>query len=200
MVGGAALPHLRCRPCRRLRRRSPLLALSSLLPPYLPGSHTCEPSHITALAPLRAAYAASRHSYRAPTTRSTVSGPTSIPLLMSPPHMRFRRSTYRACAVPSVRFFRFARRVASSYPRPPFTFADALLGRCLRFPATVAAIPRWFAPSGARVAAARAAGSTLGLALVILGATFTTPGPLNASDDEAPRYRSSNEGRRTTCP
>ena len=23
---------------------------------------------------------------------------------------------------------------------------------------------------------------------------------LNASDDEAPRYRSSNEGRRTTCP
>ena len=46
---------------------------------HLPGSHVRDPIHIVRPSPSIAAYAASRHSYRPRTVRSTVIGPTTIP-------------------------------------------------------------------------------------------------------------------------
>ena len=94
------------------------LALGPRFAPHLPGSHVRDPIHIVRPSPTIVAYAASRHSYRPRTVRSTVIGPTTIPRFSSPCHMRLRRSTYRAA--PPARA-RFARRLVSSYPCPPFT-------------------------------------------------------------------------------
>ena len=83
--GGVLLCGALCFSCPRSR-----LSSSSR---YLPGSHVRDPIHIVRPSPTIAPYAASRHSYRPRTVRSTVIGPTTMPLFKSPPHIRLRLST-----------------------------------------------------------------------------------------------------------
>ena len=116
-----------------LARRVPSsLAVSRRPVRHRPGSHVRDPSHIARPSPHIALYAASRHSYRPRTIRSTVIGPTTMPPLSSPPHARFLRSTSpRSVAAPVAAASSAAsppRRTPAHHP-PPSSTARPPCGR-----------------------------------------------------------------------